>query len=52
MKTPKLCAWKKDDIADRRAKLEKIVGKPEYICTRCARVAAKKKYLCKPEKLG
>lgn len=52
MKTPKLCAWKKDAIGDRRAKLEKIVSEPRYLCVRCARVATKKKHLCKPERLG
>lgn len=52
MKTPNLCKWKKDEIDEMRAKLEKIVAKPAYLCSRCARVAAKKKHLCKPEKIG
>jgi len=52
MKTPKLCKWKKDDMIEMRVMLEKIVRKPEYLCARCARVAAKKKHLCKPEALG
>ena len=52
MKIGKLCAWSRDDINGKRDKLAKIVSDPGYVCARCARVSAKKKYLCKPEKLG
>jgi len=29
----------------------KIVSKPKFICLKCGRVAKKKKYLCKAEKI-
>jgi len=45
-----LCDFKKSTIKDHYSKLIKIVNQPKYICTKCARVANEKQYLCKPKK--
>lgn len=47
-----LCSLGRDEIKENLGELTEIVSKPKYICRRCARVATKKKYLCKPVKLG
>jgi hypothetical protein len=41
-----LCDWSKKDILKRSDQLALIVGAPEYVCRKCARVAIAKKYLC------
>jgi hypothetical protein len=46
-----LCKWKASRIEKDLAKVRKIVAQPRYLCTKCARVAADKKYLCHPERL-
>jgi hypothetical protein len=48
----RLCEWKKDGIKDNLVKLKKIVGKPRYVCIKCARVADDADYLHKPEELA
>lgn len=47
----RLCEWKKDDIKDNLNELKEIVGKPKYICLKCARVAKEAIYLHKPVEL-
>jgi hypothetical protein len=47
-----LCDWKKDEIKDDLDKLKEIVGKPRYVCLKCARVAIDSAYLHKPEELA
>ena len=42
-----LCEWE-GRIEDKLDKFRKIVEDPKYACCRCARVANKKKHLCKP----
>lgn len=49
MKT--LCKLKKEDIALSINKIIKITKKPEYICTKCGRVANEKGYLCHAMKM-
>ncbi len=52
MKTKhKICHFGKKEIEDNIAAIAEAVSKPKYICQRCARVAKKKKNLCKPKKL-
>jgi len=46
-----LCDWKKDEIKDNLHKLKEIVGKPRYVCLKCARVAEDAAYLHKPVEL-
>ena len=47
-----LCKWDKDDIKDNFKELKKIVSEPRYLCRKCARVAKKEEWLCKPEELN
>ncbi len=47
-----LCKLSKADIQSSFKKIVKITKKPKFICTKCARVADEKKYLCDPEKMG
>lgn len=42
---------KKDVLKDDYKKYLEIVKNPKYICTKCGRVASKKKFLCKAEKI-
>lgn len=52
MKGPKtLCKAKKSHHAELREEILKAVNQPKYICRKCLRLAAKKKYLCSPERL-
>lgn len=46
-----LCKWDKDDIKDDLEKIKAIVTPPTFICLKCARVAKKEEYLCKPVEL-
>ena len=36
---------------DKLAEIARLSDKPQYICTKCARVANDKKSLCKPKRL-
>jgi hypothetical protein len=47
-----LCKMKKNMIDEHFIEIKNIVNNPKYICKRCLRVAAKKKFLCKPTKLN
>lgn len=47
-----LCKWKKKDIEYNIHDLMRIVTKPKFICTDCARSAHDKGYLCKPKKIN
>jgi len=46
-----LCSLDRDEIEDNIDEIAKIVSGARYICRKCARVARKKKYLCKPVRL-
>jgi len=46
-----LCKWKRREIDERFAELREIVTQPRYVCGKCGRAAAKKKWLCKPKAL-
>ncbi|GEM_PF-832968 len=43
-----LCKIEKSDIEEHFNELAAIVAEPKYLCCKCARVATKKSYLCKP----
>jgi hypothetical protein len=47
-KTKELCKWKKEDISAKLDKFSDIVRNPKFLCTKCGRVADKKKWLHKP----
>ncbi len=51
MKITQLCALKKADIEKHTQKIIKIVKKPKFICTKCARVAKDKAFLCSAKKM-
>lgn len=46
-----LCDLSKRDIEKHFDKIAEIVKEPKFMCLRCARVANRKTYLCKPKKL-
>jgi len=46
-----LCKIEKSDIEEHFNELAAIVAEPKYLCSKCARVATKKSYLCKPVKI-
>jgi hypothetical protein len=46
-----LCKWKPGQYEKERELLARIVAEPVFFCTDCGRVAAKKKWLCEPERL-
>ena len=46
--TKMLCKWKPDDIGKNFDKFSDIVRNPKFVCTKCGRVADKKKWLHKP----
>ena len=50
-KTEEICKWKREDYTKRLDELRQLVADPQYVCTKCGRVANKKKLLCKPVKL-
>jgi len=50
-KAKKLCKWKKGEHEDKLETLKGIVGKPKFVCKRCGRAAAAKKWICKPTAL-
>jgi hypothetical protein len=47
-KTKALCKWKQNDITKNLDKFSDIVRNPRFVCTKCGRVADKKKWLHKP----
>jgi hypothetical protein len=50
-KIEEICKWKRDEYPKRLEELRGIVADPQFVCTKCGRVANKKKWLCKPVKL-
>lgn len=46
-----LCKLKRNDIRIDFKKIINIVRKPKFVCDKCARVAAKKTFLCSPSKI-
>jgi hypothetical protein len=46
-----LCEIKRKDIPKEVERIQKMVTEPEYICSKCLRSAAKKKFLCQPSSL-
>ena len=46
-----LCKWKQEDITKKFDKYCDIVRNPKFVCTKCGRVADKKKRLHKPAAL-
>jgi hypothetical protein len=44
-KAKKLCKWKSEDITKKLGKFSDIVRNPQYVCTKCGRVADQKKWL-------
>ena len=51
-KAKTLCKWKSGGYLDDADKFKKIVKKAKFACDKCGRVAADKKWLCKPVKLS
>ena len=47
-KAKELCKWKSADINKKFDKFSNIVKNPKLVCTKCGRVADKKKWLHKP----
>lgn len=45
-----LCDWSRSDILENLTELIDLVGRPNYVCRKCARVANEKVNLCKPIK--
>ncbi len=50
-KAKMLCKWKQEDITKKLGKFSDIVRNPQFVCTKCGRVADKKKWLHKPTAL-
>ncbi|MFO7654319.1 MAG: hypothetical protein R6X25_10920 [Candidatus Krumholzibacteriia bacterium] len=48
-KSKELCNWKPARIEKDLDKVRKIVARPRFVCLKCARAAADRKHLCKPE---
>ncbi len=46
-----LCKLDKHDMEERIPDIVSLVSEPKFICSKCARVAKNKKYLCKPIKI-
>ena len=51
-KSKHLCKWRPEQIAAQLPKFSRMVRQPRFVCLRCGRAAAKKKWLCKPSPLG
>ncbi len=51
-KAKHLCAWKKEERVKKLDSYRDMVIKPKFMCANCGRVAAKKKWLCKPISLN
>jgi hypothetical protein len=52
MKQKMLCRMSRDEIEAHLDELTELVSPARHICKKCARVANKKKVLCKPVKLN
>ncbi|TNH72278.1 hypothetical protein CF141_14150 [Aeromonas hydrophila] len=46
-----LCEWRRSEIPADLKTLRKIVRKPKFVCSKCARSANDKSYLCQPLRL-
>jgi hypothetical protein len=46
-----LCEIKRKDIVREIDRIQRMVSEPEFICSKCLRSAAKRKFLCKPSAL-
>lgn len=46
-----LCKWGKDDLKNNFDQMYDVVGKPKFICGKCARASRRKGTVCKPESL-
>jgi hypothetical protein len=46
-----LCDLDKKEIEKRLEEVTNIILNPKYMCRKCARVSAKKDYLCKPQRI-
>ncbi|THJ38835.1 hypothetical protein CF105_18240 [Aeromonas veronii] len=46
-----LCEWRRHEIPTDLKALRKIVRKPKFVCSKCARSANDKGYLCQPLRL-
>ena len=50
-KEKSLCKWSENDLDKKFDKFITIVSDPKFVCKKCGRVAAKKKWLHKPVSL-
>ena len=50
-KVARLCDWDKDSITRNLEQIGQIVGRPHFVCRKCARAAGNPIYLCKPTPL-
>lgn len=48
----RLCKLSCSEIATSLGEIERLVAEPQFLCRACARVAADKKSLCKPQALS
>lgn len=48
----RLCKLSRNEIATSLGEIERLVAEPQFLCRSCARVAADKKSLCKPQALS
>ncbi|MFG0605793.1 hypothetical protein ACF8CX_08690 [Vibrio mimicus] len=48
----RLCKLSRNEIATSLGEIERLVAEPQFLCRACARVAADKKSLCKPQALS
>jgi len=46
-----ICEWSQAELEEHFGQLRKIVSKPAFACSKCGRVAKRKKWLCKAKKL-
>jgi len=51
VKAKSLCKFSKDDIEKHFDKLAEVTYKSSFLCTKCARSANSKKWLCKPKEI-
>lgn len=47
----KLCKWSEKTIKKNTEEIDDVIGKQNYYCKNCIRVAKKEKWLCKPIEL-